>query len=603
MTTHRYKISRHHLTETNLSASDSQNIHILSTTSKVSSVTLFDDAGEYATVCLDHKGCIVLAPLYNKVDGVYMRNPIFFKIMPIINHLVEINKILNDEDTTDVQFDNAMSSLTELRLEAQELKFYDDHSDLFWKIAEILSKTKLTLDELFSKLDHGSFASPSKDDKDSNTTIPMWSKTLKLLPVMLQRKSDNLTNPNKTRYVLKKEIGRGVYGTVFSGVDTHTNKEVAIKVSKCIDDERITQSFENEYEYLNVMSLQPKFSDASIVHIHDRFICTSLLLTLSPQCTDDIDESWNKNHMCMVMQLAQSNLYSAYYEQPLDMQELQIMTNCLVRSLKFINDPVVSGLEYPLIHADLKPQNVLITRLPNTNKIDKILLADFGNAMYVKSSNGLIDSKYCQTRFYRAPEIILSLSFGTPIDMWSLGCLLFEVACGQALFVARNINELFLEQVYLLGYPPIEMLSEQRASTSSYAHSNKNNSNQQGQEQQQQQQLVICTLPKYNDTKDNNNNNSKTSNQSFGPFANVNVDIYQSLPIIYLSEEDVVKNLEKKFLSTIRGLYLMSRDSTDDNSSVRKLLKLIAKMLTWSPSKRITPEAALLEPFLFHIIV
>lgn len=41
---------------------------------------------------------------------------------------------------------------------------------------------------------------------------------------------------------------------------------------------------------------------------------------------------------------------------------------------------------------------------------------------------------YVQSRFYRAPEVILQLPYGTPIDMWSLGCLLIELHTGEPIF-------------------------------------------------------------------------------------------------------------------------------------------------------------------------
>lgn len=41
---------------------------------------------------------------------------------------------------------------------------------------------------------------------------------------------------------------------------------------------------------------------------------------------------------------------------------------------------------------------------------------------------------YIQSRFYRAPEIILGMQYGTAIDMWSFGCILAELYTGYPLF-------------------------------------------------------------------------------------------------------------------------------------------------------------------------
>lgn len=45
---------------------------------------------------------------------------------------------------------------------------------------------------------------------------------------------------------------------------------------------------------------------------------------------------------------------------------------------------------------------------------------------------------YIQSRFYRAPEVILGLPYGGPIDMWSLACVLAELCTGTPLFPGRQ---------------------------------------------------------------------------------------------------------------------------------------------------------------------
>ena len=79
-----------------------------------------------------------------------------------------------------------------------------------------------------------------------------------------------------------------------------------------------------------------------------------------------------------------------------------------------------------IVHCDLKPENVML-RQPNRSIIKVI---DFG-------SSCLTDERvytYIQSRFYRAPEVILGLPYGTPIDMWSMGCILAELFTGYPLF-------------------------------------------------------------------------------------------------------------------------------------------------------------------------
>ena len=46
--------------------------------------------------------------------------------------------------------------------------------------------------------------------------------------------------------------------------------------------------------------------------------------------------------------------------------------------------------------------------------------------------------EYLQSRYYRAPEIILGYSYSTPIDMWSLGCILAELTVGEPIFAGTS---------------------------------------------------------------------------------------------------------------------------------------------------------------------
>ena len=66
---------------------------------------------------------------------------------------------------------------------------------------------------------------------------------------------------------------------------------------------------------------------------------------------------------------------------------------------------------------------------------------------------------YIQGRFYRAPEIILGISYTTAIDMWSLGCLLFELYKGYPLFAGENENIQLQTIMEIKGTPPWSLLT------------------------------------------------------------------------------------------------------------------------------------------------
>lgn len=95
---------------------------------------------------------------------------------------------------------------------------------------------------------------------------------------------------------------------------------------------------------------------------------------------------------------------------------------------------IVSGVSYlhalQIMHRDLKPDNILIQN-------DVIKIADFGLSRYTTIKN-ITYSSHVVTLPYRAPEIVLKKEYSLPIDIWSLGCILFEMMTRQVLFCATN---------------------------------------------------------------------------------------------------------------------------------------------------------------------
>ena len=79
-----------------------------------------------------------------------------------------------------------------------------------------------------------------------------------------------------------------------------------------------------------------------------------------------------------------------------------------------------------IVHRDLKPQNLLVT------KDNVVKLTDFGLARIYEFYTLL--TSVVVTLWYRSPEVLMGLSYATPVDMWSCGCIFAELFLRKALF-------------------------------------------------------------------------------------------------------------------------------------------------------------------------
>ena len=91
-----------------------------------------------------------------------------------------------------------------------------------------------------------------------------------------------------------------------------------------------------------------------------------------------------------------------------------------------------------IYHRDLKPQNILIT------KKGEVQIADFGLSRMILNHKRTF-SKEIETLWYRSPELLLGQKhYDSGVDIWSLGCIMYELAEGKVLFKGDcEISQLF----------------------------------------------------------------------------------------------------------------------------------------------------------------
>eukprot|EP00892_Ulva_mutabilis_P003877 jgi/Ulvmu1/1861/UM012_0017.1 len=99
-----------------------------------------------------------------------------------------------------------------------------------------------------------------------------------------------------------------------------------------------------------------------------------------------------------------------------------------------------------VLHRDIKPNNVLV------GSDGALKLADFGLAKF-RSEHDDLTYKIC-TLWFRAPELLLgSVKYGAEVDIWSTGCIFFDLLTGITPFKADNETDMLRAIMHLLGKP------------------------------------------------------------------------------------------------------------------------------------------------------
>ena len=107
--------------------------------------------------------------------------------------------------------------------------------------------------------------------------------------------------------------------------------------------------------------------------------------------------------------------------------------------------------EHNIVHCDLKPENILLRKINKSG----IKIIDFGSGCF---ENEKIYT-YIQSRFYRAPEIVLGIPYNAAIDMWSFGCILYELYVGHPLFPGEDEKDHMALMMEVKGVPPRSVLA------------------------------------------------------------------------------------------------------------------------------------------------
>ncbi|KAH7552587.1 dual specificity protein kinase pom1 [Bipolaris maydis] len=286
----------------------------------------------------------------------------------------------------------------------------------------------------------------SDDDEDEDEDVEPEANVAAKGTVLDEKLLDNWDDPegyyklisnelvDGGRYRVIKGLGRGVFANVAQAEEVGTDdgdaspRIVAIKMIRRND--LMRRASQKEMDFLRKVNEADPQDKRHIIRLLGSFD--------------------HKGHLCIVFEHMSKNLRDLLKEETnghgLTLPAVRIYARQMFLGLQHLQNCQV-------IHLDLKPDNVLVSADKKTIK-----LADFGTA--VDKRDVIERTEYLVSRFYRAPEIILGMDVGYPVDMWAVGCTVYELWTGKILFTGRSNNQMIKSFMDCLGWPSEKLLKK-----------------------------------------------------------------------------------------------------------------------------------------------
>ncbi|KAF5392346.1 hypothetical protein D9757_001442 [Collybiopsis confluens] len=236
-----------------------------------------------------------------------------------------------------------------------------------------------------------------------------------------------------SRYQIIKQLGSGQHSTVWLAQSDGGSKALKI-LTNVVTALQSKEAFELEV-LKNVASAQSGSSQKRLLQLEDHF---------------NIHEN-HVDHLCLVTAPLGPSLLqvcSKLESKRLPPQLVKCVARQLLEALHVLHD------QCQTVHTDIKPDNIMFSTasLSENEEIDldiiheiNIVLVDFGTAIPPSGPH----SRLIQPVALRAPEVITGCVWDVKVDIWNLGCIVFELITGQHLFKPKASATWSAEQYHL----------------------------------------------------------------------------------------------------------------------------------------------------------
>ncbi|XP_070500537.1 cyclin-dependent kinase 12-like [Chironomus tepperi] len=261
---------------------------------------------------------------------------------------------------------------------------------------------------------------------DQKGTSPVYAKPAR--PSIVKQPSVTITrfkNKSFEKYKVLEQVGKGTYGKVFKAIDLDTEETVAMKYIKV---EHETEGF--PITCLREIKILRQLDHPNVIKLKD------------------IVFRHEKNSTYLVFDYMNHDLLGLRINSEMDFDEYTIF---------FISQQLLEGINYchkhQIIHRDLKLSNILV------NNKGQVKICDFG-----LSRMWTVNRPYTNkviSLWYRPIELLLGEEmYGPPVDIWSIGCIIYEMFRRQPLFNYSTELEIVNAIFQLCGTPEYNMWPE-----------------------------------------------------------------------------------------------------------------------------------------------